>query len=236
LIAFGALALALLGGLRPPEGAPATATPVAQATPRLTQSAAAPTTIPGRTPSTAAATASASGAAATSTPDPSLPIATSTLVPDIGGTPRPSPVPSAPSSQTPAATFVAYSLAPRLDALGRGGYEEWGRPPSPARCDDIRNDRGRGYRFKITIRLTNPGASALDGLAARFVDVNGQPVTACLDGIGPTFVPAIPGGQARDYVILAYLQTKSIAKLIVDGQGGNDAELCYNGEEPVACR
>jgi hypothetical protein len=86
------------------------------------------------------------------------------------------------------------------------------------------------------VRLTNPGGSTLDGLSARFLDVNGQPVTACLDGIGPSSVPAISAGQARDFIFLAYLQTKSIKRLVIDGPGGNDAELCYNGEEPVACR
>ena len=137
---------------------------------------------------------------------------------------------------TPGATQPTFSQAPKLDALGRGGYEEWGRPPTPARCDDIRNDRGLGFRFKITVRLANTGASNLEGLSARFVDVNGQSVTACLDGIGPSFVPAISAGQARDFIVLAYLQTKSIKRFVIDGPGGNDAELCYNGEEPVACR
>lgn len=239
LVAFGAIALALLSGLRPPEGVAAPPTVVSQETPRVTQSAAVTASlspIPGRTVAPANTAGSVPVVVATSTLDPYLPAATSTLVPNIISTARPTPGPTAASSATPGATLAPVSQAPRLDALGRGGYEEWGRPPSATRCDDIRNDRGRGFRFKIIVRLTNPGAAALEGLTARFVDVNGQSVTACLDGVGPTFVPAIPGGQARDYVILAYLQTKSITRLIVDGPGGNDAALCYNGEEPVACR
>lgn len=239
LVAFGAIALALLGGLRPPEGVPATSTVVGQTTPRVTQSAAmtgAPTPISGNSLTPTTASAGPTQAVATSTLDPYLPIATSTLAPDIVGTPRPSPGPTAASTVTPSATVASIGQAPKLDALGRGGYEEWGRPPSAARCDDIRNDRGLGFRFKITVRLTNPGGSTLDGLSARFLDVNGQPVTACLDGIGPSSVPAISAGQARDFIVLAYLQTKSIKRLVIDGPGGNDAELCYNGEEPVACR
>jgi hypothetical protein len=127
-------------------------------------------------------------------------------------------------------------VAPKLEALGRGGYEAWGRPPSPTRCDDVRNDRGRGFRFKVVVRITNPGGVALEGLAARFFDVNGRAITACPDGLGPSLLPTIPAGQARDFTILAYLETKSINKLSIDGPGGNDAELCYNGEDPVACR
>ncbi|MEO6061782.1 MAG: protein kinase [Thermoflexales bacterium] len=239
LLAFSAISLALAGGMRPPDSVPVTQTAGSQASPRVTQSAAvtsAPTPIAGGTTTPATATTSAQGVVATSTLDPYLPIATSTLVPDIISTSRPTQGPTAASSATPSATVAPITQAPRLDALGRGGYEEWGRPPSPTRCDDIRNDRGRGFRFKITVRLSNPGPAALEGLFARFLDVNGQAVTACIDGIGPSFVPKIPSGQARDMVVLAYLETKSIKKLAIDGPGGNDAELCYNGEEPVGCR
>jgi len=239
LLAFAAVALALLGAPRPPETVPASGTIESRPTPRLTQAGgvtAPPTPEPSRTLAAAKVSPSAPDVVATSTLDPYLPVATSTLAADVVATPRPSPGPTAAPSAVPSATSAPIGLALKLDALGRGGYEEWGRPPTPARCDDIRNDRGRGYRFKITIRISNPGATALAGLTARFADVTGQSVTACLDGIGPTFVPAIPAGQARDFVVLAYLETKSIRRLSIDGPGGNDGELCYNGEEPVACR
>jgi serine/threonine-protein kinase len=235
LLLVGVTAAALVSGMRPPETPAATPTPAGQASPRPTQSAA-PTSVSAATPTLAQSATGAQIVIATSTLDPYLPVATSTLVPDTPGTVRPAPGPSTAPQSTPSATVAQLSQAPRLDALGRGGYEEWGRPPSPTRCDDIRNDRGRGFRFKAIIRLTNPGSISMEGLIARFVDVNGQNVTACLDGIGPSLVPAIPAGQTRDFVVLAYLETKSIRRLSIDGPGGNDAELCYNGEEPVACR
>ncbi len=238
LVAFGAISFALIGGPRSSGGIPTTPTEVGPGTPRVKQSVevtSAPTPISGRTSTPARAATSAPEVVATSTLDPNLSIATSTLVPDMFGTARPTQIPTAASLATPTITVAPFIQAPRLVALGRGGYEEWGRPPSPTRCDDIRNDRGRGFRFKITVRLSNPSGAALVGLAARFLDVNGQPVTACIDGIGPSFVPSIPAGQGRDLVVLAYLETKSIKKLAIDGPGGNDAELCYNGEEPVAC-
>ena len=97
LVAFGAIALALLGGLRPPEGVPATSTVVGQTTPRVTQSATvagAPTPISGNSLTPTTASAGPTQAVATSTLDPYLPIATSTLAPDIVGTLRPSPGPS----------------------------------------------------------------------------------------------------------------------------------------------
>ncbi len=220
------------GAPTPTSGTPLTPsrTPViATATPAATASRA--------TGATVTVDAQAPTARATSTLDPYAPAATSTLVPAAVGTERATAVPASATSVasgTPPPPPVILGL--RLEAISRGGYEEWGKPPSSTRCDDVRNDRGRGFRFKAAVQLTNLGASTAAGLSAVFYDVNGRPVTACVEGYGPGVLPSLSAGQRIDLFIVAYLETKSIRKLLVNGPGNASSELCYDGEAPASCR
>ena len=155
-------------------------------------------------------------------------VATSTLAPEVDETASATPQPSG----TRAPVYSALNV----EATARGGYEEWGRPAAPNGCDDIRNNLGRGFRFKATVRVSNPGPSNATGLRASFVDTLGRPVIACVDGFGPATIPDVPAGKNRDVTILAYLQTKTIARLVVTSPSGAYAAICYDGEAPAVCR
>ena len=205
-----------------------------------TTSVSSPTRLSPTTTRPAAGTPVASVQAGTSAP-PTAPDAgtpavvdaqpTSTLIPNA-----PTPAPTFASTITGVVTRAPDALSLKLDPVVRAGYESWGRPAAANGCDDIRSNLGQGLRFKSVIRLTNTGTAASDALSATFFDVNNPPVVACVDGGAPSYLAPVPPGQVREYTLLAYLQTRTIRRLVVFGAAGGSVDLCYDGETPIACR